>query len=278
VRSRSSTLRFGLESEEHRLAFLAGGKVTRFGGPRARHCGALRKCGAPCRAPALSGRDRCRLHCGGARLPRSPARVEANRQRTLWRADPWAPGATIALPRDEDLALGAELARHGHLVPSLPPAVLDGLRWKWRRAFMDGRDAPAIWRDALTALPKKVAVAGPRLDSALAVPACGPAPYVAAQPPVYSKRSQANAGLVLRRPEDTHAGKRESARHRILEMPQAVRAAQALETHAAALSPILAGFPDEGTRRGLALAYDRLQSGQSDWWGWLDALQAARHR
>jgi hypothetical protein len=250
--------------------------VTRFGGPRARCCGGLRKCGEPCRAPALSGRDRCRMHCGEARHPRSPARLAANRQRTLWRADPWAPGATIALSQDEELALGAELARHGHAASSLPPAVLDGLRWKWRRAFMDGRDAPGIWRDVLAALPKKLAAARPRPGDVLAPPACGPAPYVAAQPPVYSKRRRQNAGLVLRRLEDTHATKPGSARHGMLQTPQAARAEQALETHAAALAPILADLPDEGARRGLVLAYDRLQSGESDWWGWLDALQAAR--
>jgi hypothetical protein len=216
------------------------------------------------------------MHCGMARHLRSPARAEANRQRALWRADPWAPGATIALPRDEELALGAELARHGHLASSLPPSVLDGLRWKWRRAFMDGRDAPGIWRDTLAALLKKLAAAGPRPAIGLAAPTCGPAPYAAAQPPVYSKRRQANAGLVLRRLEDTDAGKPGSAGKSMLQTPEAARAAQALETHAAALSPILGGLPDEGARRGLALAFDRLQSGQSDWWGWLDALQAAR--
>jgi hypothetical protein len=185
-------------------------------------------------------------------------------------------GATITLPQDEELALGAELARHGHAASSLPPAVLDGLRWKWRRAFMDGRDAPGIWHEALAALPKRLAAAGPRPGDVLAAPACEPAPYLAAQPPVYSKRRRQNAGLVLRRLEDPRVAKPERGRQGMLQAPQAERAAHALETHAAALSAILAGFPDEGTRRGLALAYDRLQSGQSDWWGWLDALQAAR--
>jgi hypothetical protein len=209
-------------------------------------------------------------------VPRSPERLAANRQRGLWRADPWAPGATIALSQHEELALEAELTRHGHAASSLPPAVLDALRWKWRRAFMDGRDTLGIWRDALAALPKKLAAAGPRPANVRAASACGLAPYVAAQPPVYSKRRRQNAGLVLRRFEDTDAAQPGSARKSMLQAPQAARAAQALETHAAALSPILAGFPDEGARRGLALAYDRLQSGQSDWWGWLDALQAAR--
>jgi hypothetical protein len=156
--------------------------------------------------------------------------------------------------------------------------LLDGLRWKWRRAFMDGWDVPRIWREAVAVLPKKLAVAGPRPASACSGQISGPASYVADALTIYSKRRRQNAGLVLRRLSDTRALRAERAGAGALDTPLAVRAGQALQTHADALAVILADFADEGACLRLALAYDQLQAGESDWWGWLDALAAARCR
>jgi hypothetical protein len=204
--------------------------------------------------------------------------VEANRQRALWRADPWAPGATIVLSQHEELALEAELTRHGHAALSLPPAVLDGLRWKWRRAFMDGQDAPGIWRDVLAALPKKLAAAGSRPPRVCSRQNSEHALYVADAPAIYSKRRRKDAGRTLRRLSDTCAPRAGKAGAGTQDPPMAVRAAKALQTHADALAVILADFPEQGVRRGLALAYDQLRTGESDCWAWLDALAAARRR
>jgi hypothetical protein len=143
---------------------------------------------------------------------------------------------------------------------------------------MDGRNAPGIWLEALAALPKNLAAAGLRPAGACSRQNSGHALYVADAPAIYSKRRRKDAGPVLRCLPDTRAPLSGRAGAGTLDTPLAARAAKALQTHADALAVILADFPDEGVRKGLALSYDQLQAGESDWWGWLDSLAAARCR
>ena len=174
MRGHLATLRPGLHSEEQRRNFLDASRRFWFGtGADARRCGAPTRAGTPCRCVTVRGRDRCALHLGlpqaadrrvrllervaqGEATPeqaeRAGVRAAVNRQRSLWRRDPWAHGATLDLG-DAQGAMEAALRGAGHDPRRLPPAVLDGLRWRWRRAFLDGRSRPEVWAAALAAIP-----------------------------------------------------------------------------------------------------------------------------
>lgn len=176
-----ATLRPGLHSEQQRRNFADAARRFWFGtGADARRCGAPTRAGTPCRCVTLRVRDRCALHLGGpqasarrVRLLEQVARGEAtpvqaeragvraavNRQRVLWRRDPWAPGITLDLGAAQGVMEGA-LRTAGHDPRRLPPAVLDGLRWRWRRAFLDGRCRPEVWAAALAEVPGRLRAAG----------------------------------------------------------------------------------------------------------------------
>ncbi len=93
---------------------------------------------------------------------RAEARRAANRLGDQWKKNPWLPGNTIDLGRHERRfqdALGAVD------VDALPPAVLDWLRWRYRRMQIDRQDAKS-WLKALRQdLPQRVADARPRPET-----------------------------------------------------------------------------------------------------------------
>ena len=149
MRGHRATLRPGLHREEQRRNFLEASRRFWFGtGADARRSGAPTRAGTPCRRVALRGRDRCPVHAGGPRAlarrvrlleqvrqgeatpeqaERAGARAAANRQRALWRRDPWAPGITLDLD-DAEGAMGAALRAAGHEPRRLPPVLMDWLR------------------------------------------------------------------------------------------------------------------------------------------------------
>ncbi|WP_058279027.1 MULTISPECIES: hypothetical protein [Ruegeria] len=90
---------------------------------------------------------------------RAEARRAANRLGDQWKKNPWLSGSTIDLGEHECAfrdALG------GLDVETLPPAVADWLRWRYRRRQIDRKNCVA-WQKALTQdLPRRVADAGPR--------------------------------------------------------------------------------------------------------------------
>lgn len=169
----------GIQSDEHRAALMAARDKVR----NERVCGARTRTGALCRAvPIREGKGRCLRHAGPKAAnahrqrmwedvrrgkvsaevwQRAEARRAANALQRAWRRDPWIPGRTIDLGPHE-AGFAAEVAALGVVADSLPPALADWLRWRYRRTRIDRRSDRA-WRQAVTAdLPRRVAQAGAR--------------------------------------------------------------------------------------------------------------------
>jgi hypothetical protein len=288
-----ATLRPGLHSDEQRRNFLEASRRFWFGtGTDARRCGAPTRAGTPCRCVTLRGRDRCSVHLGrpqaserrvrllgqvarGEAMPeqaeRAGVRAAVNRQRALWRRDPWAPGTTLDLG-DAERATEAALREAGHNPHHLPPAVLDGLRWRWRRAFLDGRRRPEAWAAALADMPRRLRATGPpppgwRPEEALPVPGLV---YAAGTPAAASKRRDPDAPRPRgpARPPPPGGMSAEDAH----------RAARALAMHPEALAPALATVRTNEARQRVALAFVRLAAGEIDHWSWQETLERLKGR
>jgi len=91
------------------------------------------------------------------------ARVEARRManavRNAWRRDPWTPGRTIDLGEHEQRFL-TESGLACQSAP-VPPAVLDWLRWRYRRLQLDHRRDGEWARVVNEEYPRRVRDAGP---------------------------------------------------------------------------------------------------------------------
>lgn len=179
-------------SSEHEERFREANALARRGGSQAPVCGARTRTGAPCFQPPIrEGKGRCLRHAGpkaanehrasqkrdfeAGRISaevwnRAEARRAANRLGRLWKKDPWVSGSTIDLGPHEGPfqdALG-NVDRAG-----LPPAVLDWLRWRYRRTQIDRQDDTG-WHKALRQdLPRRVTAAGPCPAGGLSEAACG---------------------------------------------------------------------------------------------------------
>jgi hypothetical protein len=141
-----------------------------------------------CRQAPLKGHARCIRHCGpkaarewrerqrqaflAGRIAsdvwlRAENRRAANRVRERWKKNPWHAGSTIDLGKHEDafrVASGlASRIEHGD---PLPPAVLDWLRWRYRRLQIDRRRDSEWTRVLRDELPRKWQAAGPDPQSA----------------------------------------------------------------------------------------------------------------
>lgn len=170
VRRRSPGLRPGIQSPEHLAAWMAGSERTRFGSPDRPRCTAIcRRSGQACRGFAMTGLSLCWIHAGRLRPPRR--RPSANPQvalrrtlaatlRKIWQRSPWAVGATVRLPDREEEQFLVELRRNGLGPDRTAPSVLDWLRWRWRRAWMDGTERPSVWTAALAEAPARIQKAG----------------------------------------------------------------------------------------------------------------------
>lgn len=155
-------------SEEHETKFRDGARKHRRGGELALVCGARLRSGGPCQNPPIKeGNGRCLSHAGphaarafrerqkrrfeagsisAAEWNRAEARRAANRLGYLWKKNPWLPGSTIDLAEYEP-AFRAALG--GMDVDSLPPAVADWMRWRYRRTQIDTSN-DAAWMKART--------------------------------------------------------------------------------------------------------------------------------
>lgn len=166
----------GFYSEEQRENFLATAQARRQGGPAAATCGARTRSGLPCRKIPVSGGRRCLQHGGPAHarayhrsrmdaffagritvdeFRRSEARRAANKLLYRWKRDPWLRGSTIDLGANEDRFQIETGYRQ------FAPAVVDWLRWKFRRLQVD-RVRDRDWQDVIRIeLPRRVRDAGP---------------------------------------------------------------------------------------------------------------------
>jgi hypothetical protein len=159
--------------------FLETAPLYQRGGLMASTCGARTRNGGACPNPPIrEGRGRCLSHCGpkaakeyrerqkrrfeagqisAAEWNRAEARRAANRLGDRWKKNPWLPGSTIDLEGHE-VAFRIELSGTDTL--TLPPAVLDWLRWRYQRLQVDTRNHTR-WAAVLTKdLPRRLNMAG----------------------------------------------------------------------------------------------------------------------
>ncbi|TPG51799.1 hypothetical protein EAH89_19555 [Roseomonas nepalensis] len=175
-----------------------------------------------------------------------------------------------------------EIERAGQPPEWLPPSVLDWLRWRWRRAWMDGKPHPTIWTAALAGLRERVRACEP--------PPAGWAPrdmdgdtalYVAGQPASNSRRRQRDTGYATgawQRPGRAGSASGAKGPPSMAELLNGLRAPgrAALAAHANALAPFLAGVAGEVARERVALAYAAYLAGQIGLSEWLVELHAER--
>lgn len=202
----------GFQSLEHEAKFRTASKQAGRSGAGAKFCGARTRSGATCRHPPLRGGRRCLRHAGphAARayrdrqlddlalgritfdaFSRSEAKRAVNRLRWTWRKNPWHPGATIDLGPHEDRFLSESgVARLGVRVA---PAVLDWLRWRYRRLRIDRKRDEEWLRVLREDYPRRVREAGPPLsgdDGAALTGPVAPPLWQVDRPSVTSKRQR----------------------------------------------------------------------------------------
>lgn len=169
----------GFYTETQERNFRKANERVRRGGSDAAVCGARTRTGGACLALPVKGSVRCIKHCGpkvarahrerqkqmflSGKLPaaewqRAEAKRAANRLRETWKRNPWEPGSTIDLGEHE-WTFGREAGLQGR--PTMPPAVLDWLRWKYRRLQIDRKRDTDWMRVLREELPKRTNAAGP---------------------------------------------------------------------------------------------------------------------
>jgi len=121
-----------------------------------------------------------------AEFARSEGKRAANRLRDQWKKDPWVHGRTIDL-LEHEMAFQGELL-HWNGSRRLAPAVLDWLRWKFRRLQIDRAQNEAwalLLRDEL---PRRVRDAGDPPPGWVEEAPTAPATWHAAAAPGAGKR------------------------------------------------------------------------------------------
>lgn len=157
----------GFYSSEQEANFKAANVLHRRGGQAETVCGARTRAGGHCRGKPIIGSKRCLKHAGphAARAFRErqlldlargkisleefskyEARRAANRLRDQWKKNPWLPGTTIQLGEYEQAFIDESGLAHGS--EPVAPALLDWLRWRYRRLQID-RKRDAEWIQVL---------------------------------------------------------------------------------------------------------------------------------
>jgi hypothetical protein len=176
----------GFRSQDQADNFAAAAVLHRRGGPLAPRCGAKTRSGGGCaQLPIKDGKGRCLKHAGpdaarafrarqlrelltGKLTPQEFAKAEARRARNhlsdAWKKNPSLPGASIDLGADEGRFLGAlrALGVNPDADPGTGaclPAVMDWLRWRFRRTQIDTCNGGAWIKAVRQGLPRRVAVA-----------------------------------------------------------------------------------------------------------------------
>lgn len=211
---------FPFRDEHHEARFAEGRAIFRRGGTFAPLCGARTRNGGVCRHAPLAGHTRCLRHAGpkAARayrqhqfdemqagkisyehFARSEAKRAANRLRDQWKKDPWVHGRTIDL-LEHEMALQSELL-HWNGSGRLAPAIMDWLRWKFRRLQID-RAQNEAWAFLLRdELPRRVQEAGDPPAGWTEQQPAEPAAWEAAGVPVAGKRVRRDATRVRQKPQ-----------------------------------------------------------------------------
>lgn len=169
-------------------------------------CGARTRNGGNCRHAPLFGHTRCLRHAGPkaarayrqrqfedmqagkisyAEFARSEAKRAANRLRDQWKKNPWVHGSTIDLGEYETAFQEELLQWNGSR--QLAPAILDWLRWRFRRLHIDrahAKEWAGLLRDEL---PRRVRNAGAPPDGLAGQPVAA-ATWTVSDAPVVGKR------------------------------------------------------------------------------------------
>lgn len=203
-------------SDRHLEAFERARLRTQRGGEQAAICGARTRGNGICRHPPLKGGRRCLRHAGphaarahrerqlhdlalgritfGA-FVRAEAKRAINKLRWEWKKNPWHPGQTIDLGTfEERFLIESGIARLG-AGAHLPPAVLDWLRWRYRRLRIDRKRDEEWLRVLREDYPRRVRDAGsPTEDMGSATAASIDRPlWTAGRTLVGSKRQRLDA-------------------------------------------------------------------------------------
>lgn len=165
---------------EHQARFEEGRAEYRRGGPMAPLCGATSRVGGLCRHAPLEGHNRCLRHAGPkaarahrqrqfeamqagkisyAEFAKAEAKRAANRLRDQWKKNPWISGSTVDLGEHE-MPFQGDMQHWVGADRAIPPAVMDWLRWRYRRFQIDrskNEDWATLLRDEL---PRRLRDAG----------------------------------------------------------------------------------------------------------------------
>jgi len=171
----------GFYSDQQAANFGAARTAFQRGQATAPICGARTRSGGICRGAPIKGSMRCIRHCGPKAAREYRARqqlafqrgkisasdwlqAEANRARNRlhdrWKKNPWLLGCTIDLGAYETEFETAIMSRPRETVV-LPPAVMDWLRWRFRRLQVDRCDVRGWQRCLIEELPLRMRAAGP---------------------------------------------------------------------------------------------------------------------
>lgn len=169
---------YTLEQEEN---FAIARALTQRGGPDAPICGARTRTGSRCQAVPITGSRRCIRHCGpkaagehrerqraaflrgaisAAEWREAEVKRARNRLRETWKKNPWLPGRTIDLGPHE-ITFAAAIPARPIAGSELTPAIIDWLRWRYRRLQIDRRDDGAWQRILVGELQTRILAAGP---------------------------------------------------------------------------------------------------------------------
>lgn len=184
----------GFYTYQQERNFHRAAELVKRGGPDAPVCGARTRTGGFCRALPIRGSVRCIKHCGphaakayrerqreafrAGKLSvedwtRAEGRRAANRLRERWKKDPWVAGSTIDLGEHEAVFRKVSGLGLSPTADFMPPAVLDWLRWRYRRLQVDRRrdhEWACVLREEL---PVRLSAAGPGPDVPRSVPPLG---------------------------------------------------------------------------------------------------------
>lgn len=286
-----------LHSSEHQTNFAAARARHCRGGADEVLCGARLRSGGACRQKPLAGHSRCIRHAGphaarafrerqraafrtgkisAVEFERAEARRAANRLRDRWKKNPWTPGQTIDLGEHE-WAFRHESGIASRSMASVPPGVLDWLRWKYRRLQLDRRRDSEWRRVVISELPNRVERAGPPTADNFVEAENGDGPpttvwRVDPTEKTYSKRRRADKQKMPKRTRRLKAlPVRPSSESDTREL------AEIVHRHSAALSPLFAKCASAADQLVLATAFRDLVAHPGDsqaHWRWAQTLRS----
>jgi hypothetical protein len=280
----------GFIDNEHQEAFEAARADHRRGGALAKCCEARTRGSGTCKQPPLKNHTRCLRHAGPhaarrhrdnqlrelalgrldpAVFAKSEIRRAANRIRDTWKNNAWIEGSTIDLGTHEN-AFRSALAAFGWRPNDMPPAVVDWVRWRFRRLMVD-RQRPDQWAEIGRELLARIDAAGAPPDEPREVGDAGAVFSTPDRLAAYSRRRVLD-------PKRTR--KRWDGRQDNIAVSVAAKDAEALgaflDKHRTELGPVLALCEGETDMLTVAAAFKHLldaPGSKAAQRAWMDTLR-----